>query len=67
MQTWAAWSCDMEGHVEKCVGRYCEVANKNIEHMYKVYAPCIDDHQFKKEALETVRAVSKVPLFGAHR
>ena len=23
-----AWSCDMEGHAQKCVERYCELANK---------------------------------------
>ena len=31
-----AWSYDMEGHAEKCVGRYCELANKETEQLYKV-------------------------------
>ena len=26
-----AWSCDMGGHAQKCVERYCELANKNTE------------------------------------
>ena len=26
-----AWSYDMAGHGHKCVERYCELANKNIE------------------------------------
>ena len=27
----AAWSYDVEGHAQKCVKRYCELANKNVE------------------------------------
>ena len=26
-----AWSYDTEGHARKCVERYCELANKNME------------------------------------
>ena len=26
-----AWSYDMEGHAEKYVGRYCELANEKVE------------------------------------
>ena len=40
-----AWSYDMGGHAQKCVERYCELANK------KVSSPCLDDHQFKQEEL----------------
>ena len=39
----------MEGHAKKCVERYCELANKTTEQLYKVATPCIDDHQFKDE------------------
>ena len=49
-----AWSCDMARHAKKCVERYCELANKNIEHLDEVSTACIDDHQFKIEELETV-------------
>ena len=48
----SAWSCDMEGHARKCVERYCELANKKTEQLYKVSSPCLDDHQMKKEELE---------------
>ena len=38
-----------EGHAKKCVERYCELANKTTLQLYKVSAPCIDDHHFKEE------------------
>ena len=38
---------DMEGHAKKCVERYCELANKTTQQLYKVSTPCIDDHHFK--------------------
>ena len=31
---------------KKCVERYCELANKTTQQLYKVATPCIDDHQF---------------------
>ena len=43
-----ASSYDVEGHAQKCVERYCELANKKVEQFYKVSHPCLDDHQFKK-------------------
>ena len=55
-----AWSYDMEGHAQKCVERYCELANKKTEQLYKVSSPCLDDHHFKKEELESVGELSKV-------
>ena len=33
----------------KCVERYCELANKTTQQLYKVSTPCIDDHHFKEE------------------
>ena len=39
----------MEGHAKKCVERYCELANKSTQQLYKVSTPCIDDHHFKEE------------------
>ena len=35
-----AWSYDMEGHAQKCVERYCEMANKKTEQLYRVATPC---------------------------
>ena len=55
-----AWSYDMEGHVKKRVERYCELANKKTEQLYKVSAPCLDDHNFEKEELESVGELSSV-------
>ena len=54
------WSYDTEGHARKCVERYCELTNKKAEQLYKVSSPCLDDHHFKKEELETGGALSEV-------
>ena len=43
----SSWSHDMAGHAQKCVERYCELANKTTQQLYKVPTPCIDDHHFK--------------------
>ena len=48
------WSYDMEGHAKKCVERYCELANKTTQQLYKVSTPCIDDHHFKEEEMKSV-------------
>ena len=34
---------------KKCVERYCELANKTTQQLYKVSTPCIDDHHFMGE------------------
>ena len=44
----------------KCVERYCELANRPTQQLYKVSTPCIDDHHFKEEELESVGELSKV-------
>ena len=58
----SSWSYDMEGHSKKCVEWYCELANKTTQQLYKVSAPCIDDHHFKEEEeeLKSVGELSKV-------
>ena len=43
-----------------CVERYCELANKNVDHLYKVSSPCLDDHHFKKEDFQSVGDLSNV-------
>ena len=53
-------SYDMEGHAKKCVERYCELANRTTQQLYKVSTPCIDDHHFKEEELKSVEDLSKV-------
>ena len=54
----SSWSYDMEGHAKKCVERYCELANKTTQQLYKVSTPCIDDHHFKEEELKSVGELS---------
>ena len=41
-----AWSHDMEGHAQKCVERYCELAHKKVGKLYKLSSLCLDYHQF---------------------
>ena len=58
----SSWSYDMEGHSKKCVERYCELANRTTQQLYKgkVFIPCIDDHHFKEKELKSVGELSKV-------
>ena len=56
----SSWSYDIERHAKKCVERYCELANKTTQQLYKVSTPCIDDHHFKEEELKSVGELSKV-------
>ena len=55
-----SWSYDMAGHAKKCVERYCELANKTTQQLYKVSTPCIDDHHFKEEEMKSVGELSQV-------
>ena len=55
-----SWSSDMESHAKKWVERYCELANKTTQQLYKVFSPCIDDHHFKEEELKSAGELSKV-------
>ena len=57
-----AWSYDMEGHAQKSVERYCELANKNVEQLYKVSSPCLDGHHFKQEELKSDGDVFRILL-----
>ena len=56
----SSWSYDMTGHAKKCVERYCELANKTIQQLFKVSTPCIDDHHFKEEEMKSVGELSQV-------
>ena len=44
--TISSWSYDMEGHAQKCVERYCELANNTTQQLHKVATPYLDDHEF---------------------
>ena len=48
-----------EGHVQKCLERYCELAKKKAEQPHKLSSPCLDD-QFKEEELKSIGEISKV-------
>ena len=50
----------MEGHAKKCVERYCELANKTTQQLYRVSTPCNDDHHFKEEEMKFVGELSQV-------
>ena len=52
----------MAGHAKKCVERYCELANKSTQQLYKVSTPCIDDHHFKEEEMKSVGELSQYML-----
>ena len=56
----SSWSYDMEEHAKNCVERFCELANRTTQQLYKVSIPCIDDHHFKEEELKSVGDLSKV-------
>ena len=57
----SSWSYDdMEDHAKKCVERYCELANKTTQQLYKVFTPSIDDHHFTEEELKSVGELLKV-------
>ena len=45
----SSWSYDIEGHAKKCVERYCELANKTTQQLYKVSTPWNDDDHFLKK------------------
>ena len=56
----SSWSYDTVGHAKNCVQRYCELANKTTQQLYKVSTPCIDDHHFKEEELKSLGELSKL-------
>ena len=43
----------MEGHVQRCVERYFELANKKVEQFYKVSSLALGDHQSKQGGFES--------------
>ena len=49
-----SWSCDMQGHAQKCVARFCELAMKTTDKLHTISTPRLDDKKFKNDELETV-------------
>ena len=56
----SSWSYDMEGHAKKCAERYCKLANRTTQQLYKVSTPCIHDRHFKEKELKSVGELSKL-------
>ena len=50
----------MAGHLKKYVERYCELANKTTQELYKVSTPYMYDHHFKEEEMKSVGELSHV-------
>ena len=50
----------MEGHAKKCVERFCELANKTTQQLYKVATPCIDDRQLREKENGSVGELTTV-------
>ena len=55
-----ARSYGMEGHAEKCVERFCELAYKTIDQLHKVSTLRLGDHQVKTEDLETAGETAQI-------
>ena len=48
-----AWSCDIQGHEEKCVERHCALAKETASSLQLAATPCIDDHLLPPEDFES--------------
>ena len=48
-QSITAWSHDMQGHTEKCVDKYCELAGKSVSASKPTEKPCMDGHQVSQD------------------
>ena len=58
--TTVLWSYDMEGHARKVHWEVMCTGKKRRSNCAKFQAPCLNDHNFKKEELETVGDLSEV-------
>ena len=45
------YNYSMCGHVEQCVDKYLELANKKVSELKQVGTPCIDDHDITSDEL----------------
>ena len=52
----------MEGHAQKCVGRYGHLAHKTVDKLHKVPILRLDDHQVKPGGLEIVKVFQRFAL-----
>ena len=56
-------SYDMQGHAQKCVERFCELANRTTDKLHNVSTPCLDDHQFKTKTMGELSEVCSRIVF----
>ena len=42
----------MEGHAQKCVEFFGELAHNTVDQLHEVSTQCLDDHHIKPEDLE---------------
>ena len=54
MVLWHGRSC------KEMRGKYCQLAKKMTQQLYKVATPCMDDHQLREEEIESVGELSTV-------
>ena len=54
-----ARSHDMEGHAEKCVEFFGELAHNTVDQLHEVSTQCLDDHHINPEDLEIVGELSE--------
>ena len=55
-----AWEYVMTGHAQKCVEKYCELANIPIDSLRAVTTPNIDDHQLLPNDFEQKGRLSHI-------
>ena len=58
----SSWSYDMEGHANKCVDRYCELANKTTQQLYKVSTHALTTIISKKKKRNPLENCQKYAL-----
>ena len=50
----------MEGNAKKCVERYCELANKTTQQLYKVATPCMMTINLKKKKIQRTPTILRL-------
>ena len=55
-----SWKYQMHGHAERCVSKYCELADVAEASLRKVATPNLDDHQLQPEDFETKGKLSNI-------
>ena len=48
-----SWCYDLQGRAQKCVECCCALVNEATNKLHKEATPCLNDHQFKNDELQT--------------